>query len=317
MKTRIFLFLTAAAISIAFASCSSKSTETAELENTCAYPLEMENFTYSDSSNYANIDVKVVMPVAKDSVSQVIRDTLMDITVNAIRSFKGMQQEETKPLIAKYDGEEKDLKSVFNHYGKAVSKMLNSQSKEEYDERVQAWTEDTTITSAQREEFISETTPWEYSMDITKTFEDSTYVVFSDTEYTFLGGAHGGIFGFGYATFRFSDGSRVRKFLKDGVIKAMQPLLRKGLKEFFCESEGSTNMSDEQLMENLMLAEESHGLIPLPVWQPCPDREGKGLLFVYQQYEIACYAAGMPAFVLTWDELQPFLDDSILADLKR
>ena len=313
MKTKLLFLITA--VSLSFASCSNKP-ETVELENAFAYPLEMENYTFSDSSKYANISIKVVLPVAKDSVSQVIRDSLANIIGNSIRSYQGSQMEDTKPLIAKYNGDEKDAKGMFDYYSKEVSKMLNSQAKDDYDERVKYWEEDTTITEEQRKEYKESITPWDYSMDVTKTFEDSTYVVFSGSEYAYIGGAHGGVFGFGGITFRFSDGSKVNGFLKDNVVKDMQPLLKKGLKEYFNENADDKITTDQQLMENLQLSGENGNLIPLPAWMPCPDEKGKGLVFTYQQYEIACYAVGMPSFVLSWDELKPFLKEEILEDLK-
>ena len=313
MKTKLLFLITA--VSLSFASCSNKP-ETVELENAFAYPLEIENYTFSDSSKYANISIKVVLPVAKDSVSQIIRDSLVNIIGNSIRSYQGSQMEDTKPLIAKYNGDEKDAKSMFDYYSKEVSKMLNSQAKDDYDERVKYWEEDTTITEEQRKEYKESITPWDYSMDVTKTFEDSTYVVFSGSEYAYIGGAHGGVFGFGGITFRFSDGSKVNGFLKDNVVKEMQPLLKKGLKEYFNENADDKITTDQQLMENLQLSGENGNLIPLPAWMPCPDEKGKGLVFTYQQYEIACYAVGMPSFVLSWDELKPFLKEDILEDLK-
>ena len=313
MKTKLLFLITA--VSLSFASCSNKQ-ETVELENAFAYPLEIENYTFSDSSKYANISIKVVLPVAKDSVSLIIRDSLANIIGNSIRSYQGSQMEDTKPLIAKYNGDEKDAKSMFDYYSKEVSKMLNSQAKDDYDERVKYWEEDTTITEEQRKEYKESITPWDYSMDVTKTFEDSTYVVFSGSEYAYIGGAHGGVFGFGGLTFRFSDGSKVNGFLKDNVVKDMQPLLKKGLKEYFNENADDKITTDQQLMENLQLSGENGNLIPLPAWMPCPDEKGKGLVFTYQQYEIACYAVGMPSFVLTWEDLKPFLKEDILEDLK-
>lgn len=314
MKTKLLFLITA--VSLSFASCGNKNAETAEIEDAFAYPLEIENYTFSDSSKYANISIKAVLPVAKDSVSQVIRDSLVNIIGNSIRSYQGSQMEDSKPLIAKYNGDEKDAKSMLDYYSKAVSKLLNSQAKEDYDERVKYWEEDTTLTEEQRKEFKEGVTPWDYSMDVTKTSEDSTFVVFNDTEYAYIGGAHGGVFGFGGITFRFSDGSIVKDFLKDNVLKDMQPLLKKGLKEYFNENADDKITTDQQLMEQLMLPEESKGLIPLPAWTPSPDEKGKGLVFTYQQYEIACYAVGMPSFVLTWEELKPFLREDILEDLK-
>lgn len=314
MKTKLLFLITA--VSLSFASCGNKNAETAEIEDAFAYPLEIENYTFSDSSKYANISIKAVLPVAKDSVSQVIRDSLVNIIGNSIRSYQGSQMEDTKPLIAKYSGDEKDAKSMLDYYSKAVSKLLNSQAKEDYDERVKYWDEDTTLTEEQRKEFKEGVTPWDYSMDVTKTSEDSTFVVFNDTEYAYIGGAHGGVFGWGGITFRFSDGSIVKDFLKDNVLKDIQPLLKKGLKEYFNENADEKITTDQQLMEQLMLPEESKGLIPLPAWTPSPDEKGKGLVFTYQQYEIACYAVGMPSFVLTWEELKPFLREDILEDLK-
>ena len=314
MKTKLLFLITA--VSLSFASCGNKNAETAEIEDAFAYPLEIENYTFSDSSKYANISIKAVLPVAKDSVSQVIRDSLVNIIGNSIRSYQGSQMEDSKPLIAKYSGDEKDAKSMLDYYSKAVSKLLNSQAKEDYDERVKYWEEDTTLTEEQRKEFKEGVTPWDYSMDVTKTSEDSTFVVFNDTEYAYIGGAHGGVFGWGGITFRLSDGSIVKDFLKDNVLKDMQPLLKKGLKEYFNENADEKIKTDQQLMEQLMLPEESKGLIPLPAWMPCPDEKGKGLVFTYQQYEIACYAVGMPSFVLSWEELKPFLKEDILEELK-
>ena len=314
MKTKLLFLITA--VSLSFASCGNKNAETAEIEDAFAYPLEIENYTFSDSSKYANISIKAVLPVAKDSVSQVIRDSLVNIISNSIRSYQGSQMEDTKPLIAKYNGDEKDAKSMLDYYSKEVSKLLNSQAKEDYDERVKYWDEDTTLTEEQRKEFKESVTPWDYSMDVTKTSEDSTFVVFNDTEYAYIGGAHGGVFGWGGITFRFSDGSIVKNFLKDNVLKDMQPLLKKGLKEYFNENADEKIKTDQQLMENLQLSGENDNLIPLPAWTPCPDKDGKGLVFTYQQYEIACYAVGMPSFVLSWEELKPFLKEDILEDIK-
>lgn len=309
MKTKVLLLLSA--IAFAFASCNNKAPEAIELENTCAYPLEMEKYTFSDSSKYANITISIELPVAKDSISQVIRDTLMDIVSYRLRTCQNF--EETKPLISKYKGDEQDSKSTFDYYSKAVTRLVNASSKEDNDFREKSYEEDTTSVKDDNYEFS--VTPFDYSMTVNKLREDSTYVVFNDNEYAFTGGAHGGVFGFGCVTFRFSDGSKVNGFLKDNVTKAMQPLIKKGLKEFFNEESETPIKSDAQLMEQLMLPDNS-GMIPLPVWMPYPHESGKGLAFVYQQYEIACYAAGMPAFVLTWDELKPFLKEEIIEELK-
>lgn len=309
MKTKVLLLLSA--IAFAFASCNNKAPEAIELENTCAYPLEMEKYTFSDSSKYAMIDIYISIPVAKDSISQIIRDTLMGVIADRLQNCQNV---EDKPLIARYSGDDKDAKSMFDYYSKAIYKIVKSGGEEDFYNRVEMWEEDTTLTETEVEEKKNLVFPFNYEMNVTKTFEDSTYVVFYAQEYEFSGGVHGGVFGLGGLTFRFADGSKVNGFLKDNVTKAMQPLLKKGLKEYFSEMEESPVKTDRQLRDNLLL--DSNEDIPLPVWMPYPDEKGKGLSFVYQQYEIASYADGMPSFVLTWDELKPFLKEDILEEMK-
>jgi hypothetical protein len=45
--------------------------------------------------------------------------------------------------------------------------------------------------------------------------------------------------------------------------------------------------------------------IPLPSAAPAFTK--KGLAFIYQQYEIAPYAAGMVNFDIAYDKIRPFL----------
>ena len=62
--------------------------------------------------------------------------------------------------------------------------------------------------------------------------------------------------------------------------------------------------SNASEMENL-LTMENNDFFPLP--EAAPIFREDGVEFVYQQYEIACYAAGMPACVISYDLLEPFL----------
>ena len=70
----------------------------------------------------------------------------------------------------------------------------------------------------------------------------------------------------------------------------------------YCVAGWVNRITEEELREQLQIEGDQ---IPLPAWTPYPTAEG--LTFVYQQYEIASYADGMPAFVLSLDELEPFL----------
>ena len=45
--------------------------------------------------------------------------------------------------------------------------------------------------------------------------------------------------------------------------------------------------------------------IPLPSWPLYPS--GDGLAFIYQQYEIASYADGMPSFTIPYADIEPYM----------
>jgi len=64
------------------------------------------------------------------------------------------------------------------------------------------------------------------------------------------------------------------------------------------------------MMENLFI---DGDIIPFPAFSPYPSKDG--LVFVYQQYEIASYAAGMPAFTLPYEVVEPYLTEEAKAIL--
>ena len=97
-----------------------------------------------------------------------------------------------------------------------------------------------------------------------------------------------------------SRGHLVEQFLDPSCLDAIQPLLRKGITAYF--SEDDNEISPEELDNYLFL---ESGVIPFPAWTPYPDEDG--LVFTYQQYEIASYAAGMPNFTIPFEDLRPYL----------
>ena len=61
-------------------------------------------------------------------------------------------------------------------------------------------------------------------------------------------------------------------------------------------------ITEEDMRSRLMI---DGNLIPLPALRPYPT--AVGLVFTYQQYEIACYADGMPNFVIPYNNIAAFL----------
>ena len=128
-------------------------------------------------------------------------------------------------------------------------------------------------------------------------YEDSTCITFLVTSYTYLGGAHGFSAVLG-ATFSKTDGHRMTyaDLLADRSAEQLRKEIREGLKEYFMVE------TDEELRDNLFglqdltMSASEYEAFPLPATEPWLEKDGVHLL--YQQYEIACYAAGMPAVVL-------------------
>ena len=132
---------------------------------------------------------------------------------------------------------------------------------------------------------------------IKKICETDRYVTYLYTQEGYAGGAHGWYLMQGQ-TFRKSDGRRIdydifREESKDDLAALVMDNI---FSQYF--------ESDTKEMESL-LTMENNDFFPLP--QAAPIFREDGVEFVYQQYEIACYAAGMPACVISYDLLEPFL----------
>ena len=159
-----------------------------------------------------------------------------------------------------------------------------------------------------REEMLvdrSEIPPFYYDYQITKIAEGNDYLTMHSKYEEFQGGAHGGAIAIG-TTFRKSNGKRMGwNMLKNTASPQFRNLIKKGLKDYFKEA-GEDVVTDEQLKDNLII---EGGIENLPLPQNPPTLEKNGMLFCYQQYEIAAYAIGMPSFILSFDELLPFLTE--------
>lgn len=132
-------------------------------------------------------------------------------------------------------------------------------------------------------------------IEITRGYENPKVVTYNFSRYEYAGGAHGGAVGSGM-TFRKSDGRRIGWEIFHTA--KMQRILRNGLKTYFEVG------SDDALTD--CLNTESLNDIPMPVTPPLFTEEG--ITVIYQQYEIAAYAAGMPSFTIPYGEARELLN---------
>ena len=253
---------------------------------------------YEDSTAHADLSIKAELPVpGQGAVSERIRMALVEVMDEQL-SHLGTYEENR--LFPAFDGRADDTDALMEYYRGKALEAIGKQAQEDYDERVASIEENDGLTDEERAEILSDMPGWEYDFSLLKNRETDRYVVFLSEDYVYLGGAHGGIIGRGGLTFDKKEGLLVERFLDPACLDAIQPLLRKGLTDYF--KDGDMEITPEEL-DNVLFLES--GTIPFPAWTPYPGENG--LVFTYQQYEIAAYAAGMPNFTIPYDEILPYL----------
>ena len=263
------------AIILAVASCNQKK------------DLVTEIHEYSDSTAHSYLKMYVELPVASKGVQSTIRGQLIKLLDERLSHITTYEDER---FYAPYEGDTDDTGKLLAYYQEQSLAVIGKMSQEDADERAKY---------SEAEEW--EAPSWEYDFSLKKIVETDGYAVFQSQDYIYMGGAHGGVTGAGYLTFDKKDGHLVDPLIDPSQVETMQPLLVKGLVDYY---KGFDEIiPPEELKDHLMI---DGDIIPLPSWNPFPDGNG-GLVFTYQQYEIASYAEGMPSFTIPVGEVAEFL----------
>lgn len=144
---------------------------------------------------------------------------------------------------------------------------------------------------------------YEFSYSVKPVALTPSYVTMLYNSYVYMGGAHGGAESVGQ-TFSTKSGLKLTldNMFKPESKDAVLELVEQGLmKQYF-------KVSDIKEFENELLLNGD----PLPFPANTPYFEDGGVCFLYQQYEIAPYAAGMPACVIPFKTLEPYFSDLAL-----
>ncbi len=261
-------------------------------------PLETRMYEYSDMTDHASLSFHVELPTAKWGPGAAIREELLKV---ADLQLGTMFQYESGRSFPAFEGDWRDAQAFLDYYWGQSLALIDRYSQEDADLREEAVRENEDMSEEEKESFLETTPDWEYDFQLTLEEEHPRYVVFLSEDYVYMGGAHGGVTGQGSLTFDRKTGRRITHLVDPGCADRIQPLLEKGLCGYFADS--GEEVSPEELRGWLFLEEGED--IPLPAWEPFPTEEG--LVFTYQQYEIAAYAFGMPSFVVPYEEIMPFL----------
>lgn len=277
------------------ASCTGKPTP----ESTTIDDGTM-TYTFKDSCQHLTMSLSLEVPAGKDSASVQICDSLIADFIRSINNpgYGGEDDEVIPPCAYNRD----DIQSLVNHYGRAAYQNLLKMALDDYEERTAYLAEDSDMTDEEREEIMNDIPQWKYCLDITQVTNAHAFVVYNSQSYCYFGGAHGGVTGTGAITFDKATGSKIERFIFSDATLAMQPIIRQGLRQYY--SEYGDTITDDEFSERIQI---EGTIIPLPQRTPSLNATADSLIFTYGQYEIACYADGMPSFSLPIKALLPYL----------
>ena len=285
MKRIVYLLSFAAAVMLA-ASCDQRQG-----------PVETEVFHWADSTAHAYMTMDVEYPKGSGAAADRMREELSGVVDRILSHVTSYEDERFFPP---YDGEAGDTKAMLEYYRDNAFAQIAGQSQQDADEREAYILSDEDFSDEQKAEMIADMPRWGYEFGLRKLDETDKYVVFQSMDYIYMGGAHGGVTGEGCLTFSKQDGQRIKDFVDPSCAADIQPLLVRGVKEYF--SDNGYEVSEDELLDMLFIDDR---FIPLPSWPLYPS--GDGLAFVYQQYEIASYADGMPSFTIPYADIEPYM----------
>ena len=265
-----------------------------------AAEFQTDSIGIEREDSMASVTISVDWPTSgNDSLVQTIRHYICEaLAVSPIQ--------EGKPEVTLYDDGQK-----------AVETTVNSR----YQELQHDWKE------IKEDGYPGMT--FSYYLHVFKLEEADNYVTYETNSEGFMGGAHG----FASAmctTFRKRDGMKIgytteydqkketfilkeQTLFKDPASPQLAKLIKEGVLSYFKECDESIT-NDEQLSEMLISVDDVNH-IPLP--SAAPSFTKQGLSFVYQQYEIAPYAAGMINFNIPYEKILPFLTDDAAELIKQ
>ena len=266
---------------MAFAGCTSRvaksgtaAAEQDSVQQTAAFATDSIAFCEQKDSTL-KCSVVVDYPSGDDSLSVGVRRY---VAGELARLFLPTMQEEDEPA-AVFKGAKEDGKALVDFYGNMNNVYLKAQYAELKELGIAGLS---------------------YDLSIRKTYETDRYLTYETSCYVFLGGAHGSAMCRPVNIVK-ATGKVLAATVDTLKQKALQPILRRGVKEYISKAE-NRKIKDRDL-QNMLFVE--HGIIPLPATVPVLTSEG--LRFVYQQYEIGPYALGMVEFTVPYADVKSCL----------
>lgn len=146
---------------------------------------------------------------------------------------------------------------------------------------------------------------YEQQVRFVPVFESDSLVTYTFSWYGYMGGAHGASSEMAQ-TFNRNNGAGLtfdNSFIPDSL-ERLKDLIKEGIwEQYFKPHISEIDWAEAPTLRNTLYIDPD--TLPLPVCPPSFRADGVGI--VYQQYEIACYAMGMPACVIPYEAVKPLL----------
>ena len=301
MKRLPVILLGTVALTFAMAGCKtstqksdgdSLATDTIDSLNHVNVPdtLATDSFTYA----YYNADstvqsiIYVDYPQGEDSLSQAVKAFIGKQLGELYVPYSYSEEAEALKQYPRYKGSVLQAQKMVDYYGKGAAKYLKEQQDEANNEA-----------SREDKAYVCS------DVKIRKVAETSTYVTYAMSAYEFVGGAHGSYTSYNLNISKLTN-KPLEKVIDTSQTRAVQKILQKGIERYFKEC-GEEDFQISSIYEYLDPTGEKgkNNLIPLPASTPYIEKDS--LCFVYQQYEIAPYAAGLVSFNVALKDIKPYL----------
>ncbi|AFM04313.1 Protein of unknown function (DUF3298) [Bernardetia litoralis DSM 6794] len=235
---------------------------------------------YSKSIAFDFISIKDSIKLFKNK-KVTPQATFSDVIVEIKQVPQGSNLSKIKELLKKYQSTENKGSS------QSAKQTIENHKKSFFKEYLD-------VNKDQDEDYLYAAN-WVNESSASVIFNDNYFATLSFSNYQYLGGAHG-MYGENFLVIDIKNGKEIR--LSDIFDKqSLATLEKKMIKKAYTYTgfEDAKSLQDAGYLVDKIEVTENFSL------------NAKGITFVYQPYEIAPYAAGMPEFLFTWEELKDLM----------
>ena len=282
----------------------------------CGHRVSTSDSADADSVSIDSTVVANEIALKADSIGIELSDTMAEVRVSVDWPIEG--NDNLLQGIRQYILKQLDIKKCTD-----IKAEIQKLAKIQYNELKTQWMEDREC----RGEYMGMT--YSSYQRITVDEESDTYVTYSYCTEGFTGGAHGYATATGI-TISKATGKQIgyeseynpntesfsikhQNLFRSTKSAGLYKLIKEGVKDYFSDFEDH-RITDGELADILQnVPDVNH--IPVPQYPPTFSK--KGLVFLYQQYEIGPYAVGMPNFCIPYEKVLPYLTDEAASLVNR